>query len=101
MPDVKIHIEDELCTDNVLQFAKEANLCTDLYSKKNRDYGNSFENGINIIGDSYALGKIYDKTNRLLSINKNNKSNFESVEDTLIDLACYSIMYLMHLRNNK
>lgn len=58
MPDVTIQIQDELCTDEVLQFAEEAKQCTELYSKKNHDYGNSFDKGMDTIGMAYGVGRI-------------------------------------------
>ena len=46
MTEVMIQIEDELCTDEVIQFANEAKQCVELYSRKNNDYCNSFDKGI-------------------------------------------------------
>ena len=105
MPDVTIQIQDELCTDEVLQFAEEAKQCTELYSKKNHDYGNSFDKGMDTIGMAYGVGRIYDKMNRLVTLTKEDAVvKDESIDDTLRDLACYSIMMLAYRKrqlNNK
>lgn len=95
--EIKFEIQDELCTDEVKQFADEAKQCVELYSKKNHDYGNSFDKGMNEIGVAYGTGRIYDKVNRLVNLSKVDiKINEESMEDTLKDLACYSIMMLTY-----
>ena len=97
MTEVIIQIEDELCTDEVIQFANEAKQCVELYSRKNHDYGNSFDKGIDNIGIAYGVGRIYDKMNRLITLTKKEaKVKDESVDDTLRDLACYSMMMLAY-----
>lgn len=97
MAEVIIQIEDELCTDEVVQFANEAKQCVELYSKKNHDYGNSFDKGMDNIGIAYGVGRIYDKMNRLVTLTKKEAQvKDESVDDTLRDLACYSMMMLAY-----
>ena len=106
MHDVIIQIQDELCTDEVLQFAEEAKQCTELYSRKNHDYGNSFDKGMDNIGMAYGVGRIYDKVNRLITLSKFDDIEKtavvdESIEDTLHDLACYSIMLLTYRKRER
>lgn len=97
MDEVIIQIEDELCTDEVVQFANEAKQCVELYSRKNHDYGNSFDKGIDNIGMAYGIGRIYDKMNRLITLTKKEAQvKDESIDDTLRDLACYSMMMLAY-----
>lgn len=97
MAEVMIQIEDELCTDEVIQFANEAKQCVELYSKKNHDYGNSFDKGMDNIGIAYGVGRIYDKMNRLITLTKKEAQvKDESIDDTLRDLACYSMMMLAY-----
>ena len=97
MAEVMIQIEDELCTDEVIQFANEAKQCVELYSRKNHDYGNSFDKGMDNIGIAYGVGRIYDKMNRLVTLTKKEAQvKDESVDDTLRDLACYSMMMLAY-----
>ncbi len=95
---VKTNVEEELWTEDVENFSNKAKECIELYAKKNHDYGNSFEKGCNDIGQAYALGRLYDKMNRLVNVSRSeSKVKDESVEDTLKDLACYSLMYLAYL----
>ena len=95
---VKTNVEEELWTEDVENFSNQAKECIELYAKKNHDYGNSFEKGCNDIGQAYALGRLYDKMNRLVNISRSESEvKDESVEDTLKDLACYSLMYLAYL----
>lgn len=102
MTEVMIEIKDELCTDEVLQFANEAKACVNLYSEKNHDYGNSFDKGMDVIGPSYGVGRIYDKVNRLITLNKEEAAvKDESIDDSLRDLACYSIMMLIYRKRQR
>lgn len=95
---VKTNVEEELWTEDVENFSNKAKECIELYAKKNHDYGNSFEKGCNDIGQAYALGRLYDKMNRLVNVSRTESEvKDESVEDTLKDLACYSLMYLAYL----
>ena len=97
MTEVIIQIKDELYTDEVVQFANEAKQCVELYSKKNHDYGNSFDKGMDNIGMAYGVGRIYDKMNRLITLTKKEAQvKDESIDDTLRDLACYSMMMLAY-----
>ena len=97
MAEIMIQIEDELCTDEVVQFANEAKQCVELYSRKNHDYGNSFDKGMDNIGIAYGVGRIYDKMNRLITLTKKEAQiKDESIDDTLRDLACYSMMMLAY-----
>ena len=74
-----------------------ANQMTDLYARKNRDYGNSFDRSMNKFGLVVAAIRIGDKINRLQSLIEKGGAEVkdESIADTFIDLACYSIMTLM------
>lgn len=97
MTEVMIQIEDELCTDEVIQFANEAKQCVELYSRKNHDYGNSFDKGMDNIGIAYGVGRIYDKMNRIITLTKKEAQiKDENIDDTLRDLACYSMMMLAY-----
>ena len=79
------------------QVSKLANQMTDLYARKNRDYGNSFDKSMDKFGLVVAAIRIGDKVNRLQSLIEKGGAEVkdESIADTFIDLACYSIMTLM------
>ena len=103
MLETKINISDELVDNNVKMFASICNSMIQLYAKKNHDYGNSFDEGCDKIGTGYPLGRLLDKMNRLIAcMGKEDEMQVnESIEDTLTDLACYSVMTLSYLRRNK
>ena len=71
-----------------------------LYVKKNENYGNSFGKLYEDLGPISGLVPLHNKLNRLTSLVKGSKNNFESIEDTLIDLANYAIMNLIELKNS-
>jgi len=81
----------------VEQFASICNEITDLYQKKNHDYGDAFSKSIDEFGDVAALVRINDKFNRLknLILVKDREVMDESVQDTLKDMASYCIMFAM------
>ena len=103
MLSLKINISDELVDNNVNMFASICNQMIQLYARKNHDYGNSFDEGCKKIGTGYPLGRLLDKMNRLIAcMGKEETMQInESIEDTLTDLACYSVMTLSYLRRNK
>ena len=96
-------LPDELITDDVTRFAKVTLEMTKLYAKKNHDYGNAFEKGIKDIGLKYAVSRLYDKVNRFITFTNNNELlvKDEKIEDTLIDLANYSIMTIIAMRKSR
>jgi hypothetical protein len=96
-----IKIEDYL-TPEELKKATHLRICqelTDTYIKKNHDYGDSFADTFRTLGIISAVTRITDKTNRLASLcTKKQRVNDESILDTLMDLANYSILTVMELR---
>ena len=99
----EIEIPVELVDDKVETFSDIVKNMTELYAKKNHDYGNSFDEGCDKIGVGYPLGRLLDKMNRLIAcMGKEDEMQVnESIEDTLTDLACYSVMTLSYLRRKK
>lgn len=98
--ETKYQIDDCLITQDVIDFAEVAKEAVELYAKKNHDYGNSFDKGMEAIGMGYGVGRIFDKTSRLTNFTKSNSNNIatqqavkdETIDDTTIDLACYAMM---------
>jgi len=71
------------------------------YIKKNKDYGNSFENICDKFGLVAAAIPLNNKVERINSLIKHNKHEVnESIEDSLKDLANYAVMTLIYLKNN-
>ncbi len=71
----------------------------ELFSKKNKDYGDSFAKH----GTIGVLIRMSDKIDRCLSITGNgvNLVHDEALRDTLIDLHNYSAMAIMLIDENK
>ena len=97
-------IDEKLITPEVKEFAKIAQECIELYAKKNADYGNSFDTNMDKFGEIVGTIRIGDKYSRLEELTKpDNKANVkdESIDDTLIDLACYALMVLSYRRRKQ
>lgn len=103
---IKHHLEnmaDNCACDKPIDFRHPFQVITDnmfkTYCKKNKDYGNSFDQSLDKWGLSVAAIRLGDKLNRLESYVKNGsfKVKDEGVRDTLADLATYAIMTIMYL----
>lgn len=89
--------------DNVEKFREVAEQICNLYEKKDAAYGDSFSKTYGTLGIVSAATRISDKYNRLCNLVKNpNVDNLgESLADTLMDLAAYSIMTIVKLNENE
>lgn len=91
---IRVNLHAEIC-----------NKLNELYAKKNADYGNSFGETFNELGIISAITRMADKYHRIckLAVNgiNSNEVKDEKIEDTLMDLANYSIMTLVELELNK
>ena len=89
--------------NNVKKFREISKEVEELYERKNKVYGNSFGDTYKKLGIVSAVTRISDKYNRLcnLATNPDIDNLGESIEDTLKDLAAYSIMTLMEYRESK
>lgn len=80
------------------------NICkslNELYARKNADYGDSFGKSFKEYGLTMACIRLEDKLNRIKSLSKQAAQvSDESITDTLMDLANYSIMTLVELAQN-
>lgn len=78
---------------------------SDTYRAKNSDYGDSVGDTYNKFGDISFLVRISDKYNRLVSLTNNEQNQQvqdEKLEDTILDLANYCVLWLIErqLKNN-
>lgn len=94
-------IDNNLIDDNVISFRDIQDKLVAIYAKKNHDYGDSFNQGCDELGVGYAFSRIYDKTKRFQTLAKGIMTNSlsmevqdETIDDTLMDLANYCVMYL-------
>ena len=73
-------------------------LLNEVYVKKNRAYGDSFNRSIDDFGYVAALVRINDKLERLKTLLKTNEvCQEEPTKDSALDLANYAIMLYMRL----
>lgn len=81
-------------------FKEVADEICNLYEKKDKCYGGSFDTTYDNLGVVSAVTRISDKFNRLCNLVKNKEIDNlgESLEDTLKDLSAYSIMTIVKLR---
>ena len=87
--------------ENVKHHTEVTKALRTLYAIKNEDYGDSFKKSFEEYGLTMACIRIEDKLNRLKTLNKNKEQKVqdESIIDTLMDLANYSIMTIMELED--
>lgn len=70
----------------------------EIYEKKNHDYGDSFSKSYEEYGLTMVCIRLQDKVNRLKVLAEiEGKVEDETLEDTLMDLANYSILTLIEL----
>lgn len=75
-----------------------------LFEIKNKNYGNSFSKQFEEYGLTSVCIRLEDKLNRLKSLNRqgdNANIDDESLRDTLIDLANYSVLSIMEIDKRK
>ena len=69
---------------------------TELYKRKNHDYGDSFGKSFTEYGMAMPCIRLEDKLNRLKALTKKDAEVMdETIDDTLMDLANYAIMTLV------
>lgn len=87
--------------ENVQKFMDITTNMTKTYAAKNHDYGNSFDQSLDKFGLIASIVRMGDKMNRLETlVTKKAQVKDESIKDTLLDLANYSIMTVMWLNKN-
>lgn len=91
-----IHLYD----DNLEKFKVQCYKLVALQEKKNADYGDSFKKNMDEYGLLASLIPISNKFHRLQQLIKNGEAEIktETIEDTLVDLACYAIMTITNLK---
>lgn len=76
---------------------------TELYERKNHDYGDSFH--VSYVEEGMAMPRIRlgDKFNRFKTLTRTKEVlvGDESIKDTLIDLANYAIMTLIEMEREQ
>ena len=75
----------------------------DTHTRKNNDYGDAAYQGYKKFGDYYFMVQLHNKYQRLESLtigNKTQQVKEESIDDTLLDMANYAVMYLESRHRN-
>lgn len=71
-----------------------------MYTEKNEKYGNSWEETLDEFGYLPYIVRMNEKLKRANTIvTSGDDDDTESLEDILIDISIYSVMTLMHLKN--
>ena len=75
----------------------------EILKEKNDAYGDSFTKSVDKFGKTVIAVRLSDKFNRICNLIKRgeDKENDESLEDTLLDNAGYSILALKYLKEHK
>lgn len=90
------HLTEKPKSDNVKRFELITAQMSDIYARKNEDYGNSFDESLDEDGLLVAKIRLGDKFRRFSQLIKNPAEvKDESIRDTLIDNAVYSILTIM------
>lgn len=74
------------------------------YRKKNADYGNSFEEMYRKVGAIYPLIHLSEKLARIEQLTQSDREprvTEESLRDSLLDLANYSVMWITELDKDR
>lgn len=89
--------------DNHNPFKKYTDKLAETLLEKNTAYGDSFSQSVDKYGLSVIGVRLSDKYNRIehLITHHELKENDESLEDTLLDMAGYSILALKYLEEHK
>lgn len=80
---------------NVEKFEAQCQRLQAIYEKKNEDYGNSFDKTVETFGITPAIARMCEKLDRIISLLDKGDANYESITDSLDDLANYAIMTRM------
>ena len=100
---------DEQCNKNVsdpgdyYRYGNILKRMDDTHTRKNSDYGDAAYKGYKKFGDYYFMVQLHNKYQRLESLtigNKTQQVNDESIDDTLLDMANYAVMYLESRHRN-
>lgn len=77
--------------------------CSDVLKKKGQDYNNGSikPEDYFLFGRLSYVQMIHLKCTRLRSLIETKKPNYESVEDTLVDLINYAALFAEYERKNK
>jgi isopropylmalate/homocitrate/citramalate synthase len=84
---------------NLQKYDRVVGELREIYARKNRDYGDSFNDSLDEFGIVAYAVRASDKMQRIKQLLASNKQHVkdEPIKDTIRDLANYSIMAIMWL----
>ena len=83
-------------------FRDICNQMIETHIRKSNDYGTSFQDLIREFGDVAAVIPVQNKLDRIKNIiRKGGEVHNESLSDSVLDLACYAVMYLVELNDRE
>lgn len=105
--ELKVSANDECCSATPVEISRKIKIHGELYNKlkklyetKNSDYGDSMHPLFEEYGLT-AFNVLFDiKLNRIKSL-QFKKGNYESLEDSLLDLANYALIAVTELTDKK
>lgn len=96
----KVNLSPELQM-KIKEHGEICNFIHELYEKKNSDYGDSMHPLYEEYGLTAFMILFSTKINRIKSLIKKGNANYESLEDSLLDLANYSTIAVTEMRAEK
>lgn len=74
----------------------------EIVEKKEHDYGSAFDRACELLGPTYASGKIYEKTMRIITLTQSQaRVENEGLDDALRDCIGYCALYLRRRSNDE
>ena len=95
--------EDKQYPGDYYKYSNILERMEDTHVRKNSDYGDAAYKGYKKYGPYYFLALLHNKLTRLETLTVDNKTQQvkdESIDDTLLDMANYAVMYLESRHRN-
>lgn len=95
-------MSEPVTTYGGVSFRDICNRMVETNIRKSNDYGASYQNLIKEFGDVAAVIPLQNKLDRIKNIiRKDGEVHNESLRDSVLDLACYAVMYLVELESKE
>ena len=88
------HLTNQANVENICKFVAAT------IKDKNTDYGGAYAEAVERFGNQYAVGKIFEKYTRILTLSLNkdyHKVKAEGLRDALLDCMGYCALYIDQL----
>lgn len=90
-----IHLRTREEDEEFLKFMEMFSNIAHVLVKKNHDYNHAFDKAYNRMGRMYAASKVYEKTERIITLTKTDAQvEEEGLADALMDNIGYCALYL-------